>query len=513
MLSLRKCLFVIFLFFNGYLVFSHNQKVDYTFILKQADSLFELHKNPEILKTTATKIINLYKPVVSNKDSLSDTDLKKLAVSYAYLNDTVNSLAYLERYVKQSHNIDFIEDDTFDKFNNHVAYIEIEDKYLPQYNFWFFFYCYIGFIGIFLAILLNFKKTSDRLANLLISLFLLFGSLFILHVCIFITNVMFLMPHSAHATITFNFLYGPLLYFYFKRITSKYKFKFRDALHLMPFVFFAIYFSRYYVLSPDEKLHLLFNRFETKDPIMPILVALKIISLLAYGILIYRMYIKEKNYTLQSSIVINWKRNIATLNLAYVFSHIFYLAIIILFVSLNYLIHLQLVSMSTFILFVGYTAYVQPEVFKKKDQLPLKNGVPIDKYKNSALTENLSLELRSTLLDLLHKEKLYKQNNLNLELLSEKLGTNRHGASQVINEHFNMNFFNLINKYRIKEAKEIFNQDYHCNLTIIEVAYTVGFNNKVTFNKAFKEETGMTPTQYIKGLKKQTLPNYRVNKP
>lgn len=505
MLLLRFCFLVVFFLINGYLAYAHNQKVDYAPILNQADSLFNLNNNPEQLKANAAKIIKLYEPVLSNADSLSNEDLKKLAVSYAHLNDTVNSMAYLEEYVKQSHNIDFLENGIFEKFNLHRTFVDLENKYLPQFNFWFFLYCYIGFIGIFLAILLNFKKTSDRIANLLISLFLFFGSLFILHVCIFITNVMFLLPHSAHATITFNFLYGPLLYFYFKRITTKYRFKWRDALHLLPFVFFAVYFTKYYVLPPDDKLHILLNRFEEIDPIMPFLVVLKVVSLVVYGILIYRMYIKEKRNNSAGKMVVNWKRNIATLNLAYVFSHIFYLSIILLFVSLNYLIHLQLVSMSTFILFVGYTAYVQPEVFKKQELSGI-NGAAVDKYKNSALTESLSMELRSTLLDLLHKDKLFKQSDLNLETLSEKMGTNRHGASQVINEHFKMNYFTLINKYRIKEATEIFDEDYHNNLTIIEVAYEVGFNNKVTFNKAFKEETGMTPSQYIKNVKKNTLP-------
>jgi len=71
-----------------------------------------------------------------------------------------------------------------------------------------------------------------------------------------------------------------------------------------------------------------------------------------------------------------------------------------------------------------------------------------------------------------------------------------------------MNFFNLINKFRIEEAREILRNDINKNLNIIDVAYDVGFNNKVTFNKAFKEETSLTPTQYIKSLRTAPL---RVN--
>ena len=100
---------------------------------------------------------------------------------------------------------------------------------------------------------------------------------------------------------------------------------------------------------------------------------------------------------------------------------------------------------------------------------------------------------------------------LNLDVLSEKLGTTRHSTSQVINEHFDVNFFNLINKFRIEEAKQIFKNDNNGNLNIIDVAYDVGFNNKVTFNKAFKEETKLTPTQYLNNLKSHHLKNLKVN--
>ena len=100
----------------------------------------------------------------------------------------------------------------------------------------------------------------------------------------------------------------------------------------------------------------------------------------------------------------------------------------------------------------------------------------------------------------LQKEKIYRQNDISLEILSNKLDTTRHNTSQVINEHFNLNFFELINKYRIAEALDILQSDTHNNLNIIDVAYEVGFNNKVTFNKSFKKIISLTPSQYIASL-------------
>ncbi len=60
-----------------------------------------------------------------------------------------------------------------------------------------------------------------------------------------------------------------------------------------------------------------------------------------------------------------------------------------------------------------------------------------------------------------------------------------------------MNFHELVNTYRIQEAKSILETDIQKNLNIIDVAYEVGYNNEVTFNKAFKKDT-VTPSEYQK---------------
>ena len=112
----------------------------------------------------------------------------------------------------------------------------------------------------------------------------------------------------------------------------------------------------------------------------------------------------------------------------------------------------------------------------------------------------LTKDLKEKLIYLLEEDRIYRQNNISLEILSLKLDTNRHNTSQVINEHFDLNFFELINKYRIEEALSIIKNDIHKNMNIIDIAYEVGFNNKVTFNKSFKKILSQTPSQYIASL-------------
>jgi AraC-like DNA-binding protein len=59
-----------------------------------------------------------------------------------------------------------------------------------------------------------------------------------------------------------------------------------------------------------------------------------------------------------------------------------------------------------------------------------------------------------------------------------------------------MSFFEYINSLRIEEAKSLLADPNKHKLNVIEIAYQVGFNNKVTFNTTFKKSTGITPTEY-----------------
>ena len=281
------------------------------------------------------------------------------------------------------------------------------------------------------------------------------------------------------------------------RISEKYVFKWKDLVHFVPTLALIIYFIPIYALPVEVKLQKMFNVDQNFASTLNVIVAIKATSLLIYGILTFRIYLNSlKNNSKLSRQILKWKRNMSVLNLTYALSYIVYafiLATKVVFMrGNNVMLYSQIVLLASIVLYVAYTAYVQPRIFSKKylfDQLL--------KYQKSGLNEGFSNDLKEQLLFMLNEEKVYKINNISLDLLSDKLSTTRHNISQVINEHFEINFFNLINKYRIQEAQEIFKEDWQKNLNIIDVAYEVGFNNKVTFNKAFKEVTKLTPTQFL----------------
>jgi AraC-like DNA-binding protein len=96
----------------------------------------------------------------------------------------------------------------------------------------------------------------------------------------------------------------------------------------------------------------------------------------------------------------------------------------------------------------------------------------------------------------------YLDSELNIVDLSKELNISSKLLSQVINEGYNCNFFDFVNKYRIDMAKSLFRNQTDTKLTISEVMYDSGFNSKSSFNTAFKKFTQKTPTQFKNDLKK-----------
>lgn len=140
------------------------------------------------------------------------------------------------------------------------------------------------------------------------------------------------------------------------------------------------------------------------------------------------------------------------------------------------------------------SAHVVKAIQKKKN-----------KYRKTKLPEDLAQQYKQKLLFLLEEEKIYRDSSLCIKTLSGKLSLPSHHLSQVINEKFQKNFYELINGYRIEESKKILRSENGDQPKILAIAYDVGFNNLGSFNRAFKRHTGKTPTEFKNGRQSRAI--------
>lgn len=100
----------------------------------------------------------------------------------------------------------------------------------------------------------------------------------------------------------------------------------------------------------------------------------------------------------------------------------------------------------------------------------------------------------------MENDKLYLNQDLNLNEVADKISIPRHHLSLILNNVLNNTFFDYINKYRVDEVKKRMHDPSSAHLTLLAIAYDAGFNSKSTFNRIFKKYEQVTPLEYKNSL-------------
>lgn len=96
----------------------------------------------------------------------------------------------------------------------------------------------------------------------------------------------------------------------------------------------------------------------------------------------------------------------------------------------------------------------------------------------------------------IHQDKLFLESNINLERFAEQIGLKPRDISAILKMHYQSNFFEFINRYRVEEAKRLLVLPELKEETILEIIYKSGFNSPSAFHRFFKRMVGLTPTEY-----------------
>lgn len=358
-----------------------------------------------------------------------------------------------------------------------------------------FLFLFFSFLGVLLSLLFFFKKKGDRFANILLAIYTFLFATELLNNSLrwsgLIKTEKFVHLNLIHFPLWL--VYGPLVFIYVRRVISKTAFKITDILFLVPpLVLMGLLFP-FYTLSTMNKLNVV-NNEKTFDYILLPSYGIWIIIafMFFYGGYTYFSFWKNRGIGFREN---NWLKWFVGCYFGFVFAFTLYIFLItfqLMDPKYDYFVDIIIVL---FIGMLAFFGFVQPEVFEGKS---IKEVLPFKKYRKTGLSKALSLEMKNKLIGLMENKKLFLNNELRLTHVAEALNLSRNHASQIINEHFNLSFFDFINQYRIEEAKKLLSGNSRRERNTIEqIAYDVGFNNRASFYKAFKKFTGEVPTKYM----------------
>ena len=377
-----------------------------------------------------------------------------------------------------------------------------EINLIPQLNFWSVLLIVCAGQAFFLSLVFFFHKKGNIKANRILAVLIFCFSFYFVFIAAYWSNYLVEFPHLVGTLRIFNYSWGPLFYLYISEVLEKNKtFNYKKLLHFIPAVISISMGLPLFLLDTETKVEIAkrmltseYDGFSFANILPAVMFNLHILFYTTLSILKLNMFSKNQNgnKTTLESLNYNWLIKLSFGFTAFFLSWFCYE--ILMSAGIKY--HIEVDYAITFfgviiIYLIAIYTMKQPEIFSG-----ISNIKPEPKYEKSSISKQEAETYLNKLNEIMKDEKLYLNPELNIRMLADLLEITPHKFSQLINEFLKINFSDYLNNYRIEEAKERLVDPEYSNYTILSIAYDVGFNNKVSFNNAFKKITGMTPSEY-----------------
>ena len=153
------------------------------------------------------------------------------------------------------------------------------------------------------------------------------------------------------------------------------------------------------------------------------------------------------------------------------------------------------------------TIWISAEAFLRPEIILLEANKQNDIYKTNSsqeITKSPSEEIltkASWLKEQMETNLFYLNSELTLKSLADNLNIHPNLLSKIINDGLGKNFSDFVNEYRVNAIIDKLHSDKYNHITLLGMSYECGFNSKTTFNRVFKNITGVTPIYYKKSIK------------
>ncbi len=130
---------------------------------------------------------------------------------------------------------------------------------------------------------------------------------------------------------------------------------------------------------------------------------------------------------------------------------------------------------------------------------PALSGEPKPAVREPApsAADDADQRLLATLGHVMTSERAYRQDGLTVATLAGQVGVPEYKLRRLINQALGFrNFNSFVNSYRIAEVKAALSDPQQAEVPVLTIALDAGFSSLGPFNRAFKADTGLTPSEF-----------------
>ncbi|MEM8962034.1 MAG: AraC family transcriptional regulator [Acidobacteriota bacterium] len=362
--------------------------------------------------------------------------------------------------------------------------------------------------GLFLVTVLLTRGTANgRSGHRVLALLLLVTSTVTLLHVLAIEGFEARWPHLKGLLFPLWFLLGPLTLSYVRRLAGKPWSRIECAL-LASTVVWLLPGIPFFLLPAAEKARYydLVHWFGTP---INFLIVLYYSLVAATSLTLAHRTVKEMRLPLGDSTeppeVAHWKlywlpRLLFAILLTAIFDVIAGLTMMLTRAWFDWLVTGIILVLCSLIYGVGYLMLVHPR--RLLDSLPAREI----RYLKSTLQSDGSDRILERLERLMREEQPFLDEGLSLGALADRLDVSRHHLSQAINQGLETSFYDYINRLRIDEARRLLETQNEGSITMLDLAYQVGFGSSASFYRAFKRHVGVTPKAFVSATTRDRSP-------
>ncbi|UOE50637.1 ABC transporter permease [Mucilaginibacter sp. SMC90] len=354
------------------------------------------------------------------------------------------------------------------------------------------------FISLTLSVFLWIAPKENQFANRWLALLMAVIALWITKVLTADIDLAKYIPFWNYFPLQFSMAFGPLIYFYVCQITEpRFVFHRKHLLHFIPLLpeLSVQVFTAIQNVNTGNAIYHKFNA------------VLQLSAFLSVAIYLYLCHTQIDRFYQEKQFLAGdrYRNELRWLDRLLVGLGMLWLLWIPL-TAVNYFYYndksgtyyypLYLLFI-TAIIWIAAKSHLKTEVIEKTD-ITIKPLLPAD------------LKQKGSWLKMEVKEKgYYRDAELSLASLAEKLDLHTHEVSRIINTVFKKSFNDFINEYRVREIALKMQDPSYDHITLLGLAYESGFNSQSSFHRIFKQFTGKTPLEYKNYLQK-VLPTYKL---